>query len=97
MTLSVEAMTNAGNYTAALTPTSNYQWADGTTTAKSISWTIGKATPVVTAPKARSLTYTGSAQALVTARFHHWGNASVFYGRFRVFRNYPDRDGRGEL
>lgn len=67
MTLSVEAMTNAGNYTAALTPTSNYQWADGTTTAKTISWTIGKATPVVTAPKARSLTYTGSAQALVTA------------------------------
>lgn len=67
MTLAVEAKTNAGEYTATVTPTSNYQWSDGTTGAKTITWTIGKATPVVTAPKANSLTYTGSEQALVTA------------------------------
>ena len=35
--------TNAGTYTATFTPTSNYEWSDGTTTAKSVSWTIGKA------------------------------------------------------
>lgn len=34
---------NAGTYTATFTPTSNYEWSDGTTTAKSVSWTIGKA------------------------------------------------------
>ena len=35
--------TNAGSYTATFTPKSNYRWADGTTTAKSVSWSIGKA------------------------------------------------------
>lgn len=35
--------TNAGTYTATFTPNTNYTWADGTTTAKSITWTIGKA------------------------------------------------------
>jgi hypothetical protein len=35
--------TNAGAYTATFTPTSNYQWRDGTTSAKTVTWTIGKA------------------------------------------------------
>lgn len=35
--------TNAGTYTATFTPTKNYQWSNGTTTAKSVSWTIAKA------------------------------------------------------
>lgn len=35
--------TNAGTYTATFTPTSNCEWSDGTTAAKSVSWTIGKA------------------------------------------------------
>ena len=35
--------TNARSYTATFTPKSNYRWADGTTTAKSVSWSIGKA------------------------------------------------------
>lgn len=35
--------TNAGSYTATFTPKANYRWADGTTTAKSVSWSIGKA------------------------------------------------------
>ena len=35
--------TNAGTYTATFTPISNYEWPDGTTAAKSVSWTIGKA------------------------------------------------------
>lgn len=34
---------NAGSYTAAFTPKANYRWSDGTTTAKSVSWSIGKA------------------------------------------------------
>ena len=35
--------TNAGAYSAAFTPTANYQWSDGSTAAKSVNWTIGKA------------------------------------------------------
>ena len=35
--------TNAGTYAATFTPTSNYEWNDGSTGAKSANWTIGKA------------------------------------------------------
>ena len=35
--------TNAGSYTASFTPTRNYKWSDGTTTAKTAGWSIGKA------------------------------------------------------
>ena len=34
---------NAGEYAAAFTPTESYQWSDGTTGAKSVPWSIGKA------------------------------------------------------
>lgn len=35
--------TNAGTYTANFTPTTNYRWSDGSTGAKEVDWTIGKA------------------------------------------------------
>ena len=35
--------TNAGSYNATFTPTSNYQWSDGGTGAKTVAWKIGKA------------------------------------------------------
>lgn len=35
--------TNAGSYNATFTPGSNYKWNDGTTNAKTVAWTIGKA------------------------------------------------------
>ncbi|MDD6057992.1 MAG: DUF4214 domain-containing protein [Clostridiales bacterium] len=35
--------TNAGSYTAIVTPQSGYEWTDGTQTARNISWSIGKA------------------------------------------------------
>lgn len=40
--------TNAGSYSATFTPTTDYQWSDGTTTAKTVSWSIGKATGTLT-------------------------------------------------
>lgn len=43
--------TNAGTYTATFTPTSNYQWSGGSTSAKSVSWTIGKANGTLTLSK----------------------------------------------
>ena len=43
MTLSVTAQTNAGTYSASFTPKDDYRWSDGSTSAKSVSWTINKA------------------------------------------------------
>lgn len=34
---------NAGSYNATFTPTADYRWSDGTTTAKTVAWAISKA------------------------------------------------------
>ena len=39
----VTSSANAGTYTATFAPKSNYEWADGSTTAKSVTWIISKA------------------------------------------------------
>ena len=53
--------TNAGDYTAIVTPVENYAWTDGTTTAKTVTWSIAKAK--VAAPSANTnLVYNGKAQ-----------------------------------
>lgn len=54
--------TNAGTYTATFTPKGKYKWADGTQTAKEVTWTISAATMTIPA-QSNSLTYTGSAQS----------------------------------
>lgn len=51
MTLSVTAQTNAGTYSASFTPKDDYMWSDGTTAAKSVNWTIGKAAGSLTLSK----------------------------------------------
>lgn len=54
--------TNAGTYQATFTPKDPYKWADGTATAKTVNWTIGRAG--ITLPtQSGSLTYTGAAQS----------------------------------
>lgn len=55
--------TAAGNHTATFTPTSNYRWSDGTTEAKSVVWTIGRASIAATPAQSGTLTYTGQAQS----------------------------------
>ena len=53
--------TAAGDYTATFTPTANYQWWDGTTGAKEVTWTITSV--IVTIPVQKgTLTYNGSPQ-----------------------------------
>ena len=54
--------TNAGTYTATFTPKDKYKWSDGTTDAKSVTWTIGKASMAIPS-QSGTLTYTGSAQS----------------------------------
>ncbi len=39
----VTSGTDAGSYNATFTPTANYRWSDGSTTAKTVAWSIGKA------------------------------------------------------
>lgn len=62
MTLNVDPQINAGTgYTASFTPTSNYQWWDGTTEAKVATWAISKGDQVVSVSPA-SLTLNSSAK-----------------------------------
>lgn len=52
MTLSVTPQTNAGtNYKASFTPTTDYRWSDGSTTAKEVTWAINKADGSITLNK----------------------------------------------
>ena len=43
--------TNAGSYSAEFTPKNGYCWSDSTTTAKTVTWEIGKATGSITLDK----------------------------------------------
>jgi hypothetical protein len=57
--------TNAGSYTAVVTPTAQYKWADGGTEAKDIQWSIDKATPSITFdPESVSLDTSTTSQAV---------------------------------
>lgn len=57
--------TNAGSYTAVVTPTAQYKWSDGSTEAKDIQWSIAKATPSITFdPTSLSLDTSTTSQAV---------------------------------
>lgn len=57
--------TNAGSYTAVVAPTEQYKWADGSTEAKGIQWSIAKATPSITFdPESVSLDTSTTSQAV---------------------------------
>ena len=60
--------TNAGSYTAIFTPTANYQWSDGTTTAKSVGWSIGKATGSVSLDRSSDYLFNDSAVNVTVTR-----------------------------
>ena len=54
--------TNAGTYKQTCTPDGNHKWSDGTTTAKSITWTINPKSVAVTWGTTTIFTYNGKAQ-----------------------------------
>ena len=61
---------NAGSYTAKFTPRSGYKWSDGTTTAKSVTWSIGKATNTLTVTNVNTnLTYPNTSTWTASAKF----------------------------
>ena len=67
--------TNAGSYNATFTPKSDYQWSDGTTTAKTVAWAIGKAAGSLTLSKT-SVTLDMSTKS-TTATVTRSGNGTI--------------------
>mgnify|MGYP001130681889 CR=1 FL=1 len=95
--------TNAGTYTATFTPVEGYKWRDGTTDAKSVTWTIGRAIIMGIPAQSGSLTYNGSAQSPVwsghdAAKLTIGGttsgtNAGSYNATFTPGSNYQWSDG----
>ena len=95
--------TNAGTYTATFTPTANYKWADGTTAARSVNWSIGRAAISTVPSQSGSLTYTGNGQNPAwsnynTAQLTIGGtttatNAGTYAATFTPTANYKWADG----
>lgn len=79
--------TNAGSYTAKFTPNTDYRWSDGTTTAKSVAWSIGKAAGSLslsasgvtlnTSNLTKTVTVTRSGDGAITATSSNTGVATV--------------------
>lgn len=99
----VTSGTNAGSYNATFTPTANYQWSDGTTAAKTVAWTIGRATISATPAQSGSLTYSGSAQTPTWSNYDSTQltiggatsgtNAGTYAATFTPSGNYQWSDG----
>lgn len=61
--------TNAGSYNATFTPTSNYQWTDGTTTAKTVAWSIQKAAGSLSiSPESMTLDTSATSKVITVTR-----------------------------
>lgn len=61
--------TTAGSYTATFTPKTDYRWSDGTTAAKEVTWTIGKAAGSLTvSPTAITLNATAKTATITVTR-----------------------------
>ena len=54
---------NAGNYEVTFTPKSGYEWSDGSTTTKNITWKIERATISIPYFVTNTLVYTGDVQS----------------------------------
>ena len=70
--------TNAGSYNATFTlkNTTNYQWSDKTTEAKTVAWKIGQANGYVTLDANKSVAY-GTASTTFAVKTNHGGTLSV--------------------
>lgn len=100
--VSVTPQTNAGTYTATFTLKTG-MWADGTTAAKSISWTIGRATISTVPAQSGTLTYNGNARtpswdtnydaAKMTVAVTAQTNAGTYSATFTPTSNYKWSDG----
>ena len=72
----VTSGTNAGTYNATFTPVAPYCWADGTRTAKTVEWTIGRATGTLSL-SSTSVTTLKNASTTVTLTTNSDGDKSA--------------------
>lgn len=83
----VTSGTNAGSYNATFTPTDNYRWSDGSTGAKTVAWSIGKANGSVSLnptsmtldmnTKTKTIAVTRAGDGAITAKSGNTAAASV--------------------
>ena len=83
----VTSGTNAGSYNATFTPTANYRWIDGSTEAKTVAWTIGKAAGSLSISptsmtldatnKTKTITVTRAGDGAITASSNNTAAATV--------------------
>lgn len=78
--------TNAGSYNATFTPTTDYRWSDGTTTAKTVSWSIGKATGTLTVSPSSIELSPSNLSDTFTIGGNHDGTISVVSNNTSVVR-----------
>lgn len=100
--VSVSAKTNAGEYTATFTLKKG-MWTDGTTAAKTIKWTIGRATIVAVPAQSGTLVYDGNPKtpswnatydsAKMTVSVTAATNAGTYSATFTPTSNYKWSDG----
>lgn len=57
---------NAGSYTATFTPKTDYRWSDGSTTAKNVTWSIGKAAGTLSVSPTSLILSSGTTSATFT-------------------------------
>lgn len=103
MTLSLTAQTNAGTYQATFTPKDDYMWSTGDTAAKTVNWTIDRATIASVPTQSGTLTYTGSVQSPTWTGYDSTKmtiggttssiNAGTFSASFTPTDNYKWSDG----
>lgn len=96
--------TNAGNHSAMFTPTANYRWSDGSTAARSVIWTIGRAVISATPAQSGNPTYTGSTQTPSWSNYNSAQltiggtasatNAGTYSASFTPTANYQWPDGK---
>ena len=90
--------TDAGTYTARLTPLENYAWEDGTVTAKTITWKIAPVS-VATYEVATDLVFNQTEQTGVTGENVNFGgtvsatNAGTYTATVTPDKNYTWADG----
>ena len=97
-----QSATDAGTYQVTFTPKQGYKWEDGTTTAKTVNWSIGRAN-VATPAQSGSLTYTGSTQSPTWSNYDSekmtiggtttGTNAGSYNATFTPKANYQFSDG----
>ena len=78
--------TDAGSYSATFTPAAGYAWSDGTTTTKTVSWSIGKAQGTLSiSPTSLEFEDVGAANAkMITATTNVPGDVQATSGDTKV-------------